>query len=56
MFEAVFVGYITIVKISLLKLRDLTLRGEGFDETFSQKRMCSEELAFTSADDRPEKD
>jgi hypothetical protein len=27
-----------------------------FDEALSQKRICSEELAFTSADNRPEKD
>jgi len=31
-------------------------KGEGFDETISQKKPRSEELACPSADDRPEQD
>ena len=28
-------------------------KGEGFDEILSQKKQCSEKVAYASADDRP---
>jgi len=48
------VWHIAIVRISLFKLYDFRLQceGEGFGETLLQKKTLSEELAYTSTDDR----